>query len=252
ILSIFDFDIEYIKGDSNSVPDLLTREFLQNRFFKPHNTDKTVLFFQTILEITESVSFKHFYSNENHTDPAYSTFKIYKVIAPSDWEYDLNENLNFPENLKDLSFFQIFKTNFIPSENEKKFPPLALFHSKFHFPWVFSWNLEFSPDPIPIIMRKFRVKWWDKFKIPSNLYPFNILEWIKIQNSNSSVALIQTPNKNQTPETTFFLAQKSKMLSMLAAAKSEEEIKVISLQFMPSISDSISQTSGSGSESNIP
>ena len=31
ILSVFDFDIEYIKGESNSVPDLLTREFLQGR-----------------------------------------------------------------------------------------------------------------------------------------------------------------------------------------------------------------------------
>jgi hypothetical protein len=31
ILSIFDFDIVYIKGESNSIPDFLTREFLQNR-----------------------------------------------------------------------------------------------------------------------------------------------------------------------------------------------------------------------------
>ena len=29
ILSIFDFDIEYIKGSNNSIPDFLTREFLQ-------------------------------------------------------------------------------------------------------------------------------------------------------------------------------------------------------------------------------
>jgi hypothetical protein len=31
ILSIFDFDIVYIKGDSNFITDFLTREFLQNR-----------------------------------------------------------------------------------------------------------------------------------------------------------------------------------------------------------------------------
>ena len=31
ILSIFDFDIEFIKGNKNSLPDFLTREFLQNR-----------------------------------------------------------------------------------------------------------------------------------------------------------------------------------------------------------------------------
>jgi hypothetical protein len=31
ILSIFDFDIEYIKGSSNCIPDFLTREVLQGR-----------------------------------------------------------------------------------------------------------------------------------------------------------------------------------------------------------------------------
>ena len=31
ILSVFDFDIEYIKGETNSIPDFLTREFLQGR-----------------------------------------------------------------------------------------------------------------------------------------------------------------------------------------------------------------------------
>ena len=31
ILSIFDFDIKFIKGNKNSLPDFLTREFLQNR-----------------------------------------------------------------------------------------------------------------------------------------------------------------------------------------------------------------------------
>jgi hypothetical protein len=30
ILSSFDFDIEYIKGENNSLPDFLTREFLQS------------------------------------------------------------------------------------------------------------------------------------------------------------------------------------------------------------------------------
>ena len=31
ILSVFDFDIEFIKGDTNFIPDFLTKEFLQNR-----------------------------------------------------------------------------------------------------------------------------------------------------------------------------------------------------------------------------
>ena len=31
-LSSFDFEIEYIKGDTNSLPDFLTREFLQGQY----------------------------------------------------------------------------------------------------------------------------------------------------------------------------------------------------------------------------
>ena len=31
ILSTFDFDIEFIKGSNNSLPDFLTREFLQGK-----------------------------------------------------------------------------------------------------------------------------------------------------------------------------------------------------------------------------
>ena len=31
ILSVFEFDIEYIKGETNSIPNFLTREFLQGR-----------------------------------------------------------------------------------------------------------------------------------------------------------------------------------------------------------------------------
>jgi len=31
ILSVFDFEIEFIKGENNSLPDFLTREFLQGK-----------------------------------------------------------------------------------------------------------------------------------------------------------------------------------------------------------------------------
>jgi len=33
ILSAFDFDIEFIKGSNNSLPDFLTREFLQGKSY---------------------------------------------------------------------------------------------------------------------------------------------------------------------------------------------------------------------------
>ena len=33
ILSVFDFEIKYLKGTSNSLPDYLTREFLQKNYY---------------------------------------------------------------------------------------------------------------------------------------------------------------------------------------------------------------------------
>ena len=42
ILSIFDFEIAYIKGEMNSLPDYLTREFLQNKpSHPPQNASQT-------------------------------------------------------------------------------------------------------------------------------------------------------------------------------------------------------------------
>ncbi|MBA0881159.1 hypothetical protein Goshw_019209, partial [Gossypium schwendimanii] len=38
ILSIFDFDIEYIKGETNYLPDFLTREFLKK--YNPNSETK--------------------------------------------------------------------------------------------------------------------------------------------------------------------------------------------------------------------
>ena len=37
LLPVFDFDIEYIKGVSNSIPDFLTHEFIKNRFRTEHD-----------------------------------------------------------------------------------------------------------------------------------------------------------------------------------------------------------------------
>ena len=51
ILSAFDFDIEFIKGESNSLPDFLTREFLQGK------CDKIIVFLSRI----ESLKLKFIY-----------------------------------------------------------------------------------------------------------------------------------------------------------------------------------------------
>lgn len=56
--------------------------FGKNMFLKPWDITKTQEYYQSILELTSSVDFKHFlYSNQN--DPSYSTTKILKILSPS-------------------------------------------------------------------------------------------------------------------------------------------------------------------------
>lgn len=69
----------------------------------------------------------------------------------------------------------------------------------------------------------------------------------KFQILNPNTSLNTKPNTINNP----FLVQKSKMMSMLAAVKSEEDIKAIWFRFLPSISDQISQASDSESDSNV-
>lgn len=81
------------------------KSFSEKMYFSNLIIQKNSYFFQIILDITSSVTFKLYFLDEKHTDPTYSTFKIHKIIAPSDWEDDLNVNLNFPKNLKDLTCY---------------------------------------------------------------------------------------------------------------------------------------------------
>ena len=62
----------------------LQLHFPKNWFFKPWDLSKPREFYQTILEFTGSVEFKHFYHKGSH-DPSYSTCKILKVLHPQEW-----------------------------------------------------------------------------------------------------------------------------------------------------------------------
>ena len=58
--------------------------FPSNWYYKPWNLAKTQSYYAAILEITNSIKFKHFKLQSNHTDLAYSTCIIHKVIYPKD------------------------------------------------------------------------------------------------------------------------------------------------------------------------
>jgi len=70
--------------------------FPPKRYYKPWNLAKPQSYYAAILEITNSVKFKHFKLHYDHTIPAYSTCIIHKVIHPKDWGQPLHQPLSFP------------------------------------------------------------------------------------------------------------------------------------------------------------
>jgi len=58
--------------------------FSPNWHYKPWNLAKPQSYYAAILEITNSIKFKHFKLHFDHTKPAYFTCIIHKVIHPKD------------------------------------------------------------------------------------------------------------------------------------------------------------------------
>ena len=57
----------------------VSKNFPKGWFFKPWDLSKPQPYYQSILEITESVKFKHFFLSETHSEPVYSTATILKI-----------------------------------------------------------------------------------------------------------------------------------------------------------------------------
>ena len=57
--------------------------FHKNFNFKSWDNSKTRTFYELIQKVTGSATFKHFQKHHSHTDPAYSTCTIQKIIHPS-------------------------------------------------------------------------------------------------------------------------------------------------------------------------
>ena len=125
----------------------VSKVFLKGWFFKPWDLSKPQPYYQSILKITESVKFKHFFHSETHSEPAYSTATILKVLNPKQWGDQLHKLQTFPANfqmrLKQCLFFSYwdyqqawYNTFFI--QNPKKS------HS-----WLFFFNLKITVQSLP-------------------------------------------------------------------------------------------------------
>ncbi|KAG5223996.1 hypothetical protein IMY05_019G0023600 [Salix suchowensis] len=63
----------------------ISKIFPKDFHFKSWDISKSRLFYENILKVTGSVTFKHFYKHPTHTDPAYSTCTIQRIISPEKW-----------------------------------------------------------------------------------------------------------------------------------------------------------------------
>ncbi|KAH9733784.1 hypothetical protein KPL71_017134 [Citrus sinensis] len=84
----------------------ISKIFPEGWFFKPWDLSKPQSFYQSILEIIESVKFKHFFLSESHTEPVYSTATILKVLSPKQWGGKMPKQsslLSFPRDIKGSS-----------------------------------------------------------------------------------------------------------------------------------------------------
>jgi len=89
------------EGFYHENPSIATSKiFPPNWYYKPWNLAKPQSYYATILEITNSIKFKHFKIHSDHTKPAYSTCIIHKVIHPTEWGQPLHQPVSFPMHFR--------------------------------------------------------------------------------------------------------------------------------------------------------
>ncbi|KAL0017383.1 hypothetical protein SO802_004452 [Lithocarpus litseifolius] len=188
ILSVFDFDIDYIKGSQNAIPDILTREFLQNTNGNMRNS----ILIKTICDKKDSSKWGPS-PNDTRLTPKSPIPYSYHDYITAWFKFMLHQNdnmthswfVNFdkhftgylplwfirwwsqfglvPEILLDplMEVFRLFSSSYRVNPYGAKFPLLLHFVKQNKIPWILKWQYEKHEDDV--LARNWYVKWWDKF-----------------------------------------------------------------------------------------
>ena len=193
--------------------------------------------FQTKLDFCRTFSYW------DYEQAWFNTFLIQNSYRSHSWLFFLSDHANisrfpawftrwwnnfgpisdiFPSEIR--NGFELFESHYKPTDLEKKFSSLCLYCTKFFVPWVFQWHLDYSiNNGIIVLQRKFKVKWWNSYKIPEKISKSAIEGWLQKH------GFLGSP-----PSQSNFLAQKSHASALLAAAKTEEEYFNIMQQLLQS------------------
>ena len=159
ILTLENSDLKWL-SDAN---------YIASRYFEPYNhyplkgSNNSRLFYETILNETQSVEFEHFYrgnSQQNkHSPYSFSKASFKKMLSPTDWGLDPNRTRqmtsypNMPYTYWDYkdAWFNCFYYN----------------NPDFKHTWFFRFMAEFGQNDLP----NWSVHWWDKFGPKVNILP---------------------------------------------------------------------------------
>ncbi|KAH9751331.1 hypothetical protein KPL71_014254 [Citrus sinensis] len=156
----------------------ISKFFPQGWFFKPWDLTKPQSYYQSILEFTDSVKFKHFFLSKTHSEPAYSTATILKVLSPNQWGDLLHNFKTFPldfetrlPHCRSFSYWDYqqawYNTFFI--QNPKKS------HS-----WLFFFNSKITVQSLPNWFHH----WWNYFGPTSEILTPNALQCLNLFKAN--------------------------------------------------------------------
>ncbi|MFQ6623742.1 hypothetical protein Gotur_003741, partial [Gossypium turneri] len=132
-----------------------------------------------------------------------------------------------PEKIQNL--WPKFFDKFHPEPDQKHIYMTIHFFSKLCISWIVSWNYSYEQDQhtrIPLLVRNYRTKWWDKFN--DEKYDSKYLD--NFFNKNPRLCKSAAPDQT----TTKFLQAKSTTSAKLAQAKTKKEYKKLMAEMLSS------------------
>jgi len=123
--------------------------FPPNWYYKSWNIAKPQSYYSTILEITNSIKFKHFKIHSDHTEPAYSTCIIHKVIHPTKWGQPLHQPVSFPMHFRTNP--QDFNTTYTYWDYQQAWFNAFLLQNQNHsHSWLFYFHNTMNTTNLPL------------------------------------------------------------------------------------------------------
>ncbi|KAG5251652.1 zf-CCHC domain-containing protein/MP domain-containing [Salix suchowensis] len=127
--------------------------FPKNFHFKSWDISKSQSFYENILQVTGSVTFKHFFKHPSHPDPAYSTCTIQRIISPDKWNIQ-KQNPHFPS----YTYWDY---------EQAWFNAFLIQNQGYSHSWLFFFNTSIDTTSLPHWFQH----WWDMFGCIPELLP---------------------------------------------------------------------------------